>query len=144
MKRNFFGVLLMVSALGSDSPQAYSDGATRQDPLAGSWVIVEVTSGGIPLERRGRRVYRFHDGKYTLTLSDEVRKGIYRVNEVGKPAWLDWEQTEPPGDTEPSKYIFERVDADTFRMARAYGWEGRPTGFDDPRRTIIATFKRVK
>jgi uncharacterized protein (TIGR03067 family) len=139
------GVLLVVPALGSDSPKEYG-GATDGDELQGTWELV--SSGCVgrespphPLHRPCIQTYR--RGKWTYQQAGRVLdEGTYTSDSRRKLAFLDETKTGGEAARRTQEYIY-RIDGDTLRTAFRLDERGRPQSFDEDDLFIII-YKRVK
>jgi uncharacterized protein (TIGR03067 family) len=130
--------LLVLPALGSDSPKEYDDKA-ETDGLEGSWRLVtwEFNGGGaIPTVG----TITFHGRRF---VEDNGTRGTFTTDTQRKPAHFD--QTYATGDFAGQTYIgiYQR-DGDTLRIAIHSGGELRPKDFNSNGRFIVQTWERQK
>jgi uncharacterized protein (TIGR03067 family) len=137
------GVLLAVTALGSDAPKEY-DGATQEPGIEGVWseVSYEVDGSKEPCAVPDVGMV-FRRGEYRWTGPVVNSRGVYRIDTSHTPALVDRTETAEKGDGRTYKGIY-RVEGDTLKLAWCRVGDQRPKGFYSDKQVIFATFKRVK
>ena len=143
MLKPFVAFALVVSC----SSAAWSDDATKEGSLAGTWLpsAAELAGKKFPDEVRKTIKLVVKGDKYTVTVGTKVDQGTVKVNPAAKPKALDITGTDGPNKGKTILAIYER-DGDTLRVCYDLSGKNRPTEFKTKEGTklFLVTYKREK
>jgi uncharacterized protein (TIGR03067 family) len=131
----------------SFSSAARSDDAKDAVSMEGTWLPSSTELGGKPLPENIRKSIKLvlKDGKYTLTLGQQLDRGTVKLDSSAKPKAMDITGGEGPNKGKKILAIYE-LDDDTLRICYDLGGKARPTEFKSPPATtqFLVTYKREK
>jgi uncharacterized protein (TIGR03067 family) len=138
-------VLLVLAPSGRcDSPAAGGDGGKAME---GTWLPSSAELGGNRFSQDLLKTIRLvlKDGKYTVTVGEQVDEGTTKVDSTKKPGALEIVGTKGPNKGKTIHAIYE-LKGDTLRVCYDLSGEGHPTEFKTMADTklFLVTYRREK
>ncbi|HVK07801.1 MAG TPA: TIGR03067 domain-containing protein [Gemmataceae bacterium] len=122
------------------------DKADEWKGLTGTWAVAKATLGGADTtEVLATARLVLVDGKYSLTLGEQVDQGTVTLALGKKPKEMDIEGTEGPNKGKKYRAIYE-LSGDTLKVCYALEGETRPSEFESKAgsKTFLVAYKRKK
>ncbi len=137
------------SGFASASQASSTPGATNEDndSLEGTWLPARAELGGKMFPDDVRKIIKLvvMNEKYTVTVGENVDRGIVKLNRAAKPKELDITGADGPNKGRTILAIYER-DGDTLRVCYDLSGKDRPREFSTQPGTqlFLVTYMREK
>jgi uncharacterized protein (TIGR03067 family) len=127
---------------------AWSQGLESEiKSLAGTWTPTSGELGGQPFPEAVLKATKLVvDGnKYTVTVGDQVDRGVVKIDATKKPKTMDITGEDGPNKGKTFLCIYE-LNGDTLKVCYDLSGKARPEEFKSKEKTLIflATYKRAK